>query len=109
MPMALACASVARAQRSVSRGWWRGGDEGFQVADHCFFLRSFAGLQVLQSREHGLCGFGVAAQCCQPAAVAGEEFVVGEPIGVRGVGELGRSGVPVAEHKQRLGQVPDGH
>ena len=33
--------------------------------------------------------------------------MVGQPVGVGGLGELGLGGVPVAEHQQRLGQVDD--
>ena len=39
------------------------------------------------------------------ALVAGEDLVVGQRVGVGGLGELGAGGVPVAEHQQRHGQV----
>ena len=58
------------------------------------------------ARDVGLGGGRVAAQRRQPASVAGQDLVLGQPVGI-GLGALVLGAVPVPEHQQRLDQVGD--
>jgi hypothetical protein len=60
-----------------------GGGERLDGADERLVLGIFAGPQVLQRDENGLGGGGIAAHRRQPAAVAGKELVVRQPVGIR--------------------------
>ena len=84
-----------------------GGGEGFHDANRGLVLGVFAGPQVWHCGQYGLGGGGVAAQRRQPAPVASKVVVVCQSVGVHRLGELLLGGVPVADHQQRLDQVPD--
>ena len=108
IPRASAWARAARAWRSACGGWPRAA--AVKASATLIVALSWGSSLARRSAsagQHRLGGGGVAAQRRQPGPVAGEEFDVGQPVGVDGLGELGLGGVPVAEHQQRLGQVRD--